>query len=122
MKLNIQKNETTKGIIFKKKIYEMRVSCELTPEELESYKSVENEIQHMIIAEREIDGMELNFRVGDLIYTFTHPKLKGSRFELSAQHEMPELEQTIKENAKALANYLKKVQEGGELGEEIIDL
>lgn len=122
MKLNIKKNEATKGLIFKKKIYEMWISCEMTPEELEAYRSIEDELKGMLIVEYAIDDFELNFRVQDLVYTFTHPNGKGSRFEFSAQHEIPEMENTIKENAKTLANYLKKVQAGGELGDESIEL
>ena len=122
MKLNISKNEATKGLVFKKKIYEMWVSCEMTPEELAAYKSVESEIKDMLIVEYQMDGLELNFRIRDLVYTHTKPDGKGRRFEFSPQHEIPEMEKSIKENAKGFADYLKKVQAGGSLGEESMEL
>ena len=122
MKLNISKNESTKGLIRKKKIYEMFVNVEMTQDELAAYKSVEKEIESMIIAPYQTDGLDLSFRVADLVYTHTKPSGKGYRFEFSAQHQIPDMESEIKENVKAFSNYLKKVQAGGDMGDESIEL
>lgn len=120
MKLHIDKKESSEGLIFKKKVYEMFVRAEMTPEERQAYNSVKDEIGHMIIAEYSYKGTELNFTISSLVYTHDK-KGDGSRFAVSAAHQLSPLEDQIKKGVAGFSSYLKKVMAGGNTGNEVLE-
>lgn len=122
MKLHIEKREASEGFLFKKKIYEMYVKIEMTPEERVAYERVKDEIKDMIIVEYEYKGLELNFTIGRLVYNHDKNKDTGSRFVFSAQHEIPPMEKDIKDGVSGFSKHLKSVVAGGNLGQETTEL
>ena len=120
MKLHIEKKEASVGLIFKKKIYEMYVSAEMTAEERAAYEKVKDEIGHMIIAEYSYKGIEIDFKISSLVHTFDSKK-EGFRFEFSGAHQMPPMENEIKEGVAGFSRMLKDVIAGKSTGKEVTE-
>ena len=117
MKLFLDKQDGTEGLVFKKKVYELFPRVELTPEEADAYNSVKSEIGQHIVAEYSYKGTELNLTISLLVRAAGE---KGFRMAFDSLQERLEAEADIKEGAAGLSNFVKRVMAGS--GDEVIDL
>lgn len=113
MKLKLKRSESTEGLVFKKKIYELWISADLTDEERAAWGQCKDEIGKHIVAEYYVKGgMDMHLDVKQLLYK-EGTGSKGFRMVFSNLAELAKKESEIKEGAKGVSNYLKKMMSAG---------
>lgn len=120
MKLFSDKRETTEGLVFKKKVYELYSRIEFTPEEVEAWEAVKDEIKDHIVAEYSYKGTELNLTIGQLVYVSA--KGTGARMAFDSLHERLAAEKEVQAGVAGFSNYLKEVAQSSQGGRDVVEL
>jgi hypothetical protein len=99
MKLQINRRETMKGLIFKKPRYDIDVNLEVTPDELTLIKK--HKWQEKLLAEMDVfgNGTTFKYKTKDMIGTHTH-----SFWQIE---QAADFEKQVIENARILKSNLE---------------
>ena len=105
MKVDINKNVSKEGLVFKKEIFEILVTVKLTDEERSAYKLIKKDVDQLVLIEYIYKETELNTTCGTIIYN--NDKNSSMRYVVYSQFEVAPMEEKILDGLKIFSNLIK---------------